>query len=165
MSSMLELKNSIDAWMSEFRSTLDAWEAWLARAEEAYVTGEFAILLEIEPAGDSIRLQMVEAHQQRDEIIGRAYQLGFSGISMTALVRWLGAEASPSWLRQLEDLGLQLKRTNQFSTSLWLTGFQAKAYTTSILELISTGSPERATYGGSDNHSELAGGRLMDAAA
>jgi len=164
MSSIQELKDSVDAWMDQFRSTLDAWEAWLFRAEEAYVTGTFAILSEIEPAGDSIRLQMVESHRERDEILGNACRLGFSGISMTSLVRWLGEEASPTWLRQLEELGLQLKRTNQFSTSLWLTGFQANAYTTSILELISTGSSERATYGGSDN-SELAGGRLMDAAA
>jgi hypothetical protein len=164
MPSIPELKVSIDAWMSEFRSTLDAWEAWLARAEEAYVTGEFSILLDIEPAGDSIRFRMVESHKQRDEILGYAYQLGFSGISMTSLVRWLGADASAKWLPELSDLALQLKRTNQFSTSLWLTGFQANAHTTSILELISTGSPEKATYGGSDN-SELAGGRLMDAAA
>jgi len=164
MSSITELSALIDAWMNEFQATLNAWETWLAQAEQAYVTGEFTMLLEIEPQGDAIRVQMTEAHRLRDEIIGKANPLGFSGISMTSLVRWIDAVPTAKWLIRLEELGNQLKRTNQFSTSLWLTGFQAHAYTTSILEIISTGSPDRATYGDSDN-SALAGGRLMDAAA
>jgi hypothetical protein len=164
MHSVLDLKDLIDGWMDEFQATLDAWEAWLARAEQAYVTGEFSILLAIESEGDAIRSRMLEAHRLRDEILGKAYPLGFSGISMTSLIRWIGKDASTNWLRRLESLSLQLKRTNQFSTSLWLTGFQAHAHVTSILELISTGSAHRATYGGADNR-ELSGGRLMDAAA
>jgi len=164
LSSIIELQKSIDEWMGEFQVTLNTWEAWLGKAEQAYVTGEFEILLAIEPEGDAIRARMLEAHARRDAIIGNAYPLGFSGISMTSLVRWMDKNASPDGLRRLEQLGIQLRRTNQFSTSLWLTGFQAHAYTTSILEIISTGNSERATYGGSD-HSALAGGRLIDAAA
>ena len=51
------MTSTLRAWFNEFGSALDGWESWLARVEQAYVTGEFQKLQDLEGESEAILWQ------------------------------------------------------------------------------------------------------------
>ena len=152
------------AWFVEFGNALDGWEGWLARVEQAYVTGEYAKLQALESESDSIQTRLADVRDSRNQLISLAKTQGFSGSSVTAVVRWLGPSAPVDSRTRLARLDQQLRRAQQMSTALWVTGFQAASYTAALLEILATGNADRATYGTCERE-VLEGGHIVDSAA
>lgn len=154
----------LKTWLDGFSLALENWEDWLNRVEQAYFTGEFTNLTRLEEESPSIQLGLKNARESRARLILLAKTSGFAGSSVTTLVRWLGPQVPSECNSRLLQLAHQLRRTQQLSTALWITGFQAASYTTALLDLLATGSTERATYGPCER-AALEGGRIVDAAA
>lgn len=152
------------AWFDEFTTALENWEWWLNRVEQAYVTGEFERLNQLEGESESIQRGLAAARDSRTRLIKLAAASGFAGSSVTSLIRWLGRAISADSTSRLARLDQQLRRAQQMSTALWVTGFQASSYTSALLEILATGNSERATYGTCEREA-LEGGHLVDAAA
>lgn len=155
---------SLQAWFEEFGNALESWESWLARVEQAYVTGEFEKLNALEGESESIQIGLTEARQSRARLLSEAASQGFAGTSVTSLLRWLDRSVSSESKSRLARLDQQLRRAQQMSTALWVTGFQAASYTSALLEILATGNADRATYGTCEREA-LEGGHIVDAAA
>ena len=155
---------SMQAWFDEFGNALEAWESWLTRVEQAYVTGEFEKLNELEGESESIQAGLAEARDSRARLLSQAVSQGFAGSSVTSLVHWLDRSVSTESKSRLVRLDQQLRRAQQMSTALWVTGFQAASYTSALLEILATGNADRATYGTCEREA-LEGGHIVDAAA
>jgi hypothetical protein len=154
----------LGTWLVEFTASLDAWESWLTRVEQAYLTGEFEKLLALEAESDAIQGRLADARASRQQLIHQATAVGFSGSSITSLVRWLGPSSPAEFGTRLARLEQQLRRAQQMSTALWVTGFQSASYTGALLEILATGNSDRATYGTCEREA-LEGGHIVDAAA
>jgi hypothetical protein len=164
METQSQIASDLRLWFEEFGRALDAWEGWLARVEQAYVTGEYTRLQELESESAAIQTGLAEARESRSRLIQVASSHGFLGSSVTGMVRWLD-HAGPSESKvRLKQLDQQLRRAQQMSTALWVTGFQAASYTSALLEILATGNAERATYGTCERE-VLEGGHIVDAAA
>ncbi len=155
---------SLRNWFDEFAAALEDWESWLARVEQAYVTGEYEKLHQLEDESKSIQQGLAAARQSRSQLIELANGSGFFGTSVTSLVRWLGRSLPAELPHRLARLDQQLRRAQQMSTALWVTGFQAASYTSALLEILATGNADRATYGTCERE-VLEGGQIVDAAA
>ncbi len=154
----------LKTWFSEFAEALDAWEGWLARVEQAYLTGEYEKLQELEGESEAIQTHLAEARESRSQLLAEAAKQGFAGSSITAMVIWLFPKSPTDFKARLARLDQQLRRAQQMSTALWVTGFQAASYTGALLEILATGNADRATYGTCERE-VLEGGHIVDAAA
>jgi len=151
-------------WLDEFAIALENWEGWLNRVEQAYVTGEFESLHLLEGESESIQQGLIAARESRAGLIQLAVSHGFAGTSVTSLARWLGRSVSAESNSHLARLEQQLRRAQQMSTALWVTGFQAASYTSALLDILATGNSQQATYGNCER-AALEGGHIVDAAA
>ncbi len=164
MNKHLTIVGVLGTWFIEFAASLDEWEGWLTRVEQAYLTGEYERLQELEGESQTIQSRLADAREARRHIIQLATKQGFSGSSITSLVRWLGSSSPAEFETRLLRLEQQLRRAQQMSTALWVTGFQASSYTGALLEILATGNSDRATYGTCERE-VLEGGHIVDAAA
>jgi len=164
MEKHLTILADLRTWFVEFSEALDGWEGWLARVEQAYLTGEYEKLQELEGESEAIQTRLAEARETRSQLLALAAKQGFSGSSITAMVIWLGRASPFEFKTRLTRLDQQLRRAQQMSTALWVTGFQAASYTGALLEILATGNADRATYGTCERD-VLEGGHIVDAAA
>ncbi len=158
------LIDSVVVWLEGFSQALDNWEAWLLQVERAYLEGNFERLSELESVGQIIQGELADSHSARAELLQAAVARGVNATNITMLVRRLEPEIPLSSKSQLRNLTQQLRRAQQLSAALWVTGFQTAGYTASLLEILATGKPDRATYTSVERES-LEGGQIMDAAA
>jgi hypothetical protein len=164
MDQHLTILTDLRTWLVDFADSLDQWETWLTRVEQAYLTGEYEKLQELEGESEAIQDRLADARESRRLLILSATKQGLSGSSITSLVRWMGPASQIEFRTKLARLEQQLRRAQQMSTALWVTGFQAASYTGALLEILATGNSDRATYGSCEREA-LEGGHIVDAAA
>ena len=156
--------DQVVAWLERFGQALENWESWLVQIEEAYLAGDFNQLIELESVGLVIQSELADAQKERAELLQVAVARGVAATSITGLVRRLEPKIPLRARSQLRLLNQQLRRAQQMSAALWVTGFQAAGYTTALLDILATGNADRATYCPGEREA-LEGGHIMDAAA
>lgn len=155
---------SIGAWLEGFSQALENWEAWLIQVERSYLDGNFERLSELESVGHVVQGELADAQAARTELLQAAVARGLAATNLTTLVRRLEPDVPLAVKSKLRGLTQQLRRAQQMSAALWVTGFQTAGYTSALLEILATGKPDRATYSSVERDS-LEGGQIMDAAA
>jgi hypothetical protein len=158
------LAKSILAWQTRFGAALGRWEEWLLQVEEAYLAGRFESLQAIEGEGNQIHEELAECKRQRGELLAAAREQPMLANSMTQLAELLAREIPAVHRSELQAFASRLRRVQQLSAALWVTAFRAAGYTAAVLEILATGSPNRATYAPGER-TALEGGHLVDAAA
>ncbi len=156
--------DKVVAWLDRFGQALDNWESWLVQIEVAYLAGNFDQLIELESVGLVIQSDLTDAQKERAELLQAAVAGGVAVSSITSLIRRLEPQIPLRAKSQLRLLNQQLRRAQQMSAALWVTGFQAAGYTTALLDILATGNADRATYSPGEREA-LEGGHIMDAAA
>jgi hypothetical protein len=156
--------DKVVAWLERFGHALENWESWLVQIEEAYLSGDFNQLVELESVGLVIQSELADTQKERAELIQAAAARGVVATSITALVRRLEPQIPLQAKSQLRLLNQQLRRAQQMSAALWISGFQAAGYTTALLNILATGNADRATYSPGEREA-LEGGHIMDEAA
>jgi hypothetical protein len=155
---------AVATWIERFSRTLDRWSAWLGQVEEAYVRGSFTDLIELEAPGQAVQRELASSHQERAGLLQAAHEVGLHASSITRLAKMLGHHLPESSRGRLSRLSRDLMQVQQRSAMLCVTGFQASSYTNSLLEILATGHPDRATYSPGERDA-LEGGQIVDAAA
>ncbi len=155
---------AVATWIERFSRTLERWSAWLGQVEEAYVRGSFSDLRDLEAPGQAVQREIADSHQERSGLLRAAGEGGLHASSITRLATMLGHHLPESARGRLSRLSRDLMRVQQRSAMLCVTGFQAASYTNSLLEILATGQPDRATYSPGERDA-LEGGQIVDAAA
>ncbi|GIW98088.1 MAG: hypothetical protein KatS3mg111_1421 [Pirellulaceae bacterium] len=163
MSDVEELVASLEGYLTQLNSALDAWEGWLARTQQAIVAGDTLRLQTIESDAQEYLRSLAECIERRTDWLADASRRGLSATTVRGAVRSLGRRVPRSLGDVVRHAELRLERLRRLHAAVWVLANQLFHHSTGTLRLITSGAIEKAAYNQPEDSEVLSG--LLDECA
>lgn len=137
--------HDIGQWLDQFSHHLNRWEGLLCDLRVAYVRGDVDGVKDLCRLGHSVQLAVIEDKETRQEILGRAQDLGYQASNLRDLSAQLDGQWPALWTLRINALEKQLTRIQKLSMSLWVAHEHSREFVCSMIRVFSPGYIADAT--------------------